>query len=105
MNKPRLIDANEYLEKVCTYKETGCGSCKFQDCCPKDQPTAYDIDKVVEQLEVCEATCNGRNRRDEYKDCNHEGGCAGCVDCKTEDAYRIAIKIVKGGAVDDETMA
>jgi hypothetical protein len=50
MNKPRLIDANEYLQKVCTYKETGCGSCKFQECCPKDQPTAYDVTSVVEQM-------------------------------------------------------
>lgn len=35
----RLIDADKYLEKVCTYKETGCGSCRLQTVCPKDAPT------------------------------------------------------------------
>lgn len=35
----RLIDADAYLKKVCTYKETGCGSCRFQTVCPVDEPT------------------------------------------------------------------
>lgn len=39
----RLIDANKYLEKVCIYKETGCGSCKLQTTCPKDAPTVKAI--------------------------------------------------------------
>ena len=39
----RLIDADKYLEKVCTYKETGCGSCKLQTMCPKDAPTVEAI--------------------------------------------------------------
>lgn len=39
----RLIDADKYLEKVCTYKETGCGSCKLQTICPKDAPTVKAI--------------------------------------------------------------
>lgn len=39
----RLIDADKYLEKVCTYKETGCGSCKLQTTCPKDTPTVNAI--------------------------------------------------------------
>ena len=39
----RLIDADKYLEKVCTYKETGCGSCKLQTMCPKDAPTVKAI--------------------------------------------------------------
>lgn len=39
----RLIDADKYLEKVCTYKETGCGSCKLQTACPKDAPTVKEI--------------------------------------------------------------
>lgn len=38
-----LIDADKYLEKVCTYKETGCGSCKLQTMCPKDAPTVKAI--------------------------------------------------------------
>ena len=55
------------------------------------------IDDIVEQLEEYEGTWSGRNRRNEYKDCDYEGGCAGCVNCKTEDAYRTAIEIVKSG--------
>jgi len=39
----RLIDVDKYLEKVCTYKETGCGSCKLQTMCPKDAPTVEAI--------------------------------------------------------------
>lgn len=38
----RLIDADAYLKKVCTYKETGCGSCRFQIVCPTDEPTIND---------------------------------------------------------------
>lgn len=33
-----LIDADVYLKKVCTYNETGCGSCKLQTACPFDEP-------------------------------------------------------------------
>lgn len=35
----RLIDADAYLGKVCTYNETGCGSCKLQTKCPVDETT------------------------------------------------------------------
>ena len=35
----RPIDADAYLKKVCTYNETGCGSCKLQTKCPVDEPT------------------------------------------------------------------
>ena len=58
------------------------------------QPTAYDIDKVVEQLECAIGTVCGH--KDNENNC---GGCAGCTECKMEDAYRHAIEIVKGGAV------
>ena len=34
-----LIDTDAYLKKVCTYNETGCGSCKLQTKCPVDEPT------------------------------------------------------------------
>ena len=48
----RLIDADEYLEKVCTYKKTGCGSCKLQTACPADEPVvkAIPIDWIVNWL-------------------------------------------------------
>ena len=35
----RYIDADAYLQKICTYNETGCGSCRFQTKCPADEPT------------------------------------------------------------------
>ena len=46
----RLIDADEYLEKVCTYKKTGCGSCKLQTACPADEPVvkAIPVDWLME---------------------------------------------------------
>ena len=34
----RLIDADAYSKKVCTYNETGCGSCNVQTICPLDEP-------------------------------------------------------------------
>ncbi len=36
----RLIDADAYLKKVCTYNETGCDSCVLQVKCPVDESTA-----------------------------------------------------------------
>ena len=41
----RLIDADKYLQKVCTYKDTGCGSCDFQGKCITDAPTIIEADK------------------------------------------------------------
>lgn len=35
----KLIDADAYSKKVCTYNETGCGSCNVQTICPFDEPT------------------------------------------------------------------
>ncbi len=35
----KVIDVDAYLKKVCTYNETGCGSCKLQTKCPADEPT------------------------------------------------------------------
>lgn len=48
----RLIDADAYLKKVCTYKETGCGSCRLQTVCPVDEPTidAIPVKYIIEHL-------------------------------------------------------
>jgi hypothetical protein len=51
--KQRLIDANKYLEKVCTYKETGCGSCKLQTTCPKDAPEVDAIPVAFIKEQMC----------------------------------------------------
>jgi hypothetical protein len=42
----RLIDADAYLKKICTYKETGCGSCRFQTVCPVDEPAIIDAGEI-----------------------------------------------------------
>ena len=34
----RLIYVDAYSKKVCTYNETGCGSCNVQTICPFDEP-------------------------------------------------------------------
>lgn len=62
----------------------------------EDLPTAYDVDKVVEQLECEEGTVCGHKLIN--KNCF---GCEGCDDCKMEDAYRYAIEIIKAGGIDE----
>ena len=59
----RLIDADKYLEKVCTYKETGCGSCKLQTMCPKDAPTvkAIPLNKPFCKMVYGDYVCYNRN--------------------------------------------
>ena len=41
----RLIDADAFKKKVCTYQQTGCGDCKHSLCCPEDVPTIIEADK------------------------------------------------------------
>lgn len=53
----RLIDADAYMEKFCTYKETGCGCCVHQGYCPVDEPTVEA--KEVVHGEWKEATPKG----------------------------------------------
>lgn len=112
MNKPRLIDANKaftrYQRKLTRLIDGG--EDRFSDECMKiraimsaieDQPTAYDIDKVVERLEEelerpfvdCDLSINGIQANDRE-----------IVACKIGIKYAIEI-VRKGGAIDDETMA
>lgn len=91
MNKPRLIDANaliEWLTKPTGFR-TNCEDCSDRDCIDciikealENTPTAYDIDKVVEQLE--------ENAKAVYNEI--EGDYINYV------ALEKAIEIVKGGA-------
>lgn len=106
----RLIDADKLIEELKSSRyfiaglrcqksilgQTMTNYAKLINKTIKEQSTAYNVDKVVEQLSCCEGSCNGRNV---YKDC--EEGCAGCTECKMEDAYRIAIEIVKAGGIDE----
>lgn len=48
----RLIDADAYSKKVCTYNETGCGSCAVQMTCPFDEPTVDAIPIAIIQREI-----------------------------------------------------
>ena len=97
----RLIDADE-LKKCLCKKDADYDkpviSPKFledyiDDMIVNQTPT-YNVDKVVEDLLQC-TYCNGH--KDHEKQC---GGCAGCLECKLEDAYYKAIEIVKRGGKD-----
>lgn len=79
----RLIDADALMEYVLNLKDKriGCNDiARF--------PTAYDIDKVIEELED-EAVNMTEFFTDDYRDNYYRGAYA---------AYCYAIEIVKGGA-------
>ena len=107
MNKPRLIDANDVLEILELHQTEPDGiSWAIREI--TDLPTAYDIDKVVEQLERFsnsevslwasdELDYDAQERTLLYKPTAVHGYAINC--------YQNAIDIVKGGEVDDETMA
>lgn len=87
----RLIDADEQIKYI-KIQEIGTSISsdqkEFIDCVNR-QPTAFDMDKVVEQLETrkARATALQKENTSEY----FEG---------ETDAFEFAIKIVKGGGVE-----
>lgn len=85
----RLIDADElkkYLKKYLHYGH----AIPWVDA----QPTAYDPDKVVEQLE--------KRRMDALRRMNENRGTAfGYASERVYNAWNDAIEIVKGGGVDE----
>lgn len=85
MNKPRLIDANELLDKI-PYPWDADDALYYEKVIKaiNEQPTAYDIDKVVEQL------------KQEQKNPNSY--------VYAWDAYNKAIEIVKGQFTDVDKM-
>lgn len=91
----RLIDADKLIKYI---KSISSDQKEFIDCV-NEQPTAFDVDKVVEQLEDI--------KRKKYRACQD----VICEDCKySEDccegdesdklALDMAVKIVKGGGVE-----
>lgn len=66
--KQRLIDANAYIPKVCTYRTTGCGSCDFQSVCPYDEPDieAIPIDWINDWAKRTLYDKNGRYNGEGY---------------------------------------
>jgi hypothetical protein len=91
----RLIDADKLIEHIGDIARTDMMKVLVEGWI-NEQPTAFDVDKVVEQLECEEGTVCGHKFIN--KNCF---GCEGCNDCKMEDAYRYAIDIVKAGGLDE----
>jgi hypothetical protein len=95
MNKPRLIDANVVLE-ILKLQQTEPDGISWAIREITALPTAYDIDKVVEQLEEerdrpfadCDLTINGRPANDRE-----------ITACKVGINY--AIEIVRNGGRND----
>lgn len=78
----RLIDADVYCATICRCNRRACDRAK----CPiHNAPTAYDIDKVVEELEEL---------RDRYDD--------GIKNFAIRGIIEKAIEIVKRGGVSDD---
>jgi hypothetical protein len=99
MNKPRLIDAN-IINFRCSYDgdciatDEKCEKCEYYVCNFEDihnQPIAYDIDRVVEQLEELR-TYEKDGQCPKHDMCSKEP--YECTSCYTT----TAIEIVKGGA-------
>ena len=82
----RLIDADKLINALCRNYTTGK---KTLGQVIDEQPTAFDVDKVVEQLETRKARAAALQKENtsEY----FEG---------ETDAFEFAIKIVKGGGVE-----
>lgn len=85
----RLIDADELIKYIKIWEigtSISSDQKEFIDCVSK-QPTAFDLDKVVEQLKTKKTRTAALQKASEY----FEG---------ETDAFEVAIKIVKGGGVE-----
>jgi hypothetical protein len=89
----RLIDADKFKGKVIA-SHTGSGVIKL--IAIDEVPTAYDPDKVVEQLEEVEKIMTSPVNKDCFGEECRASDCTVCLICK-------AIEIVKGGGVDAKT--
>ena len=90
----RLIDADELIKYIKIWEigtSISSDQKEFIDCV-NEQLTAFDVDKVVEQLEKL---------ADEANDKILEAGGLQLYYDGYEDAMHTAIEIVKGGGVDD----
>lgn len=94
----RLIDADEFKEIIVTYGKAGFAALRINKICEliDSQTTAYDMDKVVEQLEelnkveksfVAEYDEDGRLDLMDIHDAKAE-------------AYRSSRRIVKSGGIE-----
>ena len=87
----RLIDADDFAESLISC--TGLGRRSFEAVLNalKEQPTAYDVDKVMEQLEEGEEFY--RKQYEKYLEDEDFGNW---------EAYKDAIEIVRKGGVSDD---
>lgn len=82
----RLIDADELIKYIKIWEigtSISSGQKEFIDCV-NEQPTVFDVDKVVEQLKTKKTRTAALQKASEY----FEG---------ETDAFEVAIKIVKDG--------
>lgn len=82
----RLIDADELIEYIKAFEigtSISSDQKEFIDCV-NEQPTVFDVDKVVEQLKTKKTRTAALQKASEY----FEG---------ETDAFEVAIKIVKDG--------
>ena len=89
----RLIDADkiDFNEVFVGASEIAQGTRNAAQMLIDKQPTAFDVDKVVEQLEKLADEANDKILEDGGLQLYYDG---------YEDAMRTAIEIVKGGGVD-----
>lgn len=100
----RLIDADELKKQIAGMTIKNHYSAKRANALRKlldEQPTAFDIDEVVEQIEdlkeedVCTLTS--------CKLCKYNGQCYVGDYADQKIAFDLAIKIVKGGAINADS--
>lgn len=91
-----LISRKALIEKLAdVYRKNYAGTGKGEEFCIAiqkvcEQPNAYDVDKVIEQLEKCKAIMLSPTTMDCFgKECEHND-CLVCV-------FEKAIEVVKGG--------
>lgn len=95
----RLIDADEFKEIIVTYGKAGFAALRINKICEliDSQTTAYDVDKVVEQInDLVKPTAQYRHNfcgtvTDEH--CVKYDGCESCM------AEQIC-KVVKSGGIE-----
>ena len=89
----RLIDADELIKYIKIWEigtSISSDQKEFIDCINK-QPTAFDVDKVVEQLEKLANEANDKILEASGLQLYYDG---------YENAMRTAVEIVKGGGVE-----
>lgn len=101
----RLIDADDLIEVLTKYKFGAISSDSEREYVKDtmlnfvaDQPTVYDIDKVVEEFEEIVNPKEPHFCRVSKGRCIHDEDDIGCIDCLSKKA----IEIVKQGGVSDD---